>query len=164
MATMPTNIQYLYRDIQHVRANQTEAGWTPYIPIELVQCGDWLRQNTPVNAAVIGFADDCSYIPGSADRAVWAGHWGETPDYKTKLLEFLIFANATTSDRGRRFFLGTTHAQYLIYPTDIERESFVSQSGARYEIADFAKTPPPYLSKVYQNAKFAIFHIDMNQP
>ena len=64
-------------------------------------------------------------------------------------------------DSLRIAFLRETHAQYLLYPTHTDGiRTRRSPDGTVYSIVDFAAAPPPYLTKVYSNPDFTIFHIN----
>jgi hypothetical protein len=161
LASAPSNLLFLARDIRHLRQNRSENGRALYLSNGFADALSWLRDNAPPNAAVFGFPEDCLYVPGLAGRAVWSGHWSETPDFGQKVAWFYRFANASTPDDYRPEFLAMMHIDYMLYPTDPTIKEFTSDSGAHYIAADFARIPPRYLTKVYSNPEYSVFRVNV---
>lgn len=159
LLSLPTSLLFLSRDMAHITENRSETEQRPFLPDALVDCYAWLRTHTPPMAAVVGFPNLCTALPGFAGRTVWAGHWGETPQYGAKVSEFAHFSEADTPDSERRAFLAATHAQYLFYPNDVSAGSFTDKHGLVHHLADLAHVPVSGTVPVYANAQFTIFRL-----
>lgn len=159
LLSVPTSLLFLSRDMTHITENRSETEQVPFLSAALVDCYAWLRTHTPPEAAIVGFPDYCTALPGFAGRTVWAGHWGETPHYGTKVAEFARFSDADTSDSARRAFLAATHAQYLFYPNDMSASGFRDKRGRVHHWADLAHSPVSGTVPVYANAQFTIFRL-----
>jgi len=158
LATMPSNVLFLVRDINHLQNDKSETHLIPFLPNALGDVYHWLRANTPPGAAVIGPPSLCTYLPGEAGRAVWAGHWGETPQYAQKEKEFAEAFDALTPDADRDAFLISTGAQYLFYPNDVSPFAFKRRDGLHHFV-ELSAAPPAYLREVYQNQMFTVYEI-----
>jgi hypothetical protein len=158
LASAPSNALFLVRDFRHLEYNRSETHLTPFLSTSLVDVYGWLRTNTPENAAIVGFPGLCTYIPGEAGRAVWAGHWAETPSYGKKDAEFADAFDSLSSNTDRHAFLESTHAQYLFYPNDISKATF-KRHGETHTFVELTAAPPPYLTQVYKNDTFTVYQI-----
>jgi hypothetical protein len=160
LASMPSNLLFLSRDIDHLEVNRSETSQFPYLSATLVDVYHWTSANTAPGAAIVGPPVLCAYLPGYTGHAVWAGHWGETPDYAGKLSQFLRFSDSQTTDQERQSFLRSTRAQYLFFPNDVST-GYVTKSGEARQFTDFAHSPPPYLKPVHTNKDYTVFQIDL---
>lgn len=158
LASIPSNLLFLSRDMAHLVSNRSETLQTPYISDTLVDSFQWIAAHTPPNAAVVGSPQLCCYLPGYADRAVWAGHWAETPDYADKVGEYARMMDAETPSATRRAFLQSTGAEYLLYQNDVS-QGYVSKESVPHSFADLVHQTPPYLKPVYANKDFTLFQI-----
>ena len=158
LASMPSNVLFLVRDFKHLEYNRSETHLSPFLSNSLMDVYHWLRVNTPANAAVVGFPGLCTYLPGEAGRAVWAGHWSETPSYGKKDAEFADAFDSQASDADRHAFLLGTKAQYLFYPNDISKATF-NRHGEIHTFVELTATPPAYLTQVYKNDTFTVYAI-----
>ena len=158
LASMPSNVLFLVRDFKHLEYNRSETHLSPFISSSLVDVYHWLRVNTPADAAVVGFPGLCTYLPGEAGRAVWAGHWSETPSYGKKDAEFADAFDREASDADRHAFLLGTKAQYLFYPNDISKATF-KRHGEIHTFVELTAAPPAYLTQVYKNETFTVYAI-----
>ncbi len=159
LLSVPTSLLFLSRDMTHLTENRSETQQAPFLPDALVNCYGWLRTHTPSDTAIVGFPTLCAALPGFAGRTVWAGHWGETPQYGTKVSEFAHFTEADTPDSERRAFLAQTHAQYLFYPNNVSAADFTDKHGMVHHLADLAHHPVSGTVPVYTNAQFTIFRL-----
>ena len=157
LASAPSNALFLVRDFRHLSHNESETHLSPFLSMSLVDVYSWIRANTPADAAVVGFPGLCTYLPGEAGRAVWAGHWAETPSYGKKDAEFADAFDAQTPGAVRRAFLQSTNAQYLFYPNDISAATFRRHDGVHHFVSLAAV--PPYLMPVYKNDTFTVYRI-----
>ena len=158
LASAPSNALFLGRDFRHLSRNESETHLSPFLSTSLTDVYAWLRVNTPPRAAVVGFPGLCTALPGEAGRAVWAGHWAETPSYGKKDSEFADAFDAETPGAVRRAFLQSTNAQYLFYPNDVSQATF-KRHGEVHTFVALAAAPPPYLLPVYKNDMFTIYLI-----
>jgi len=158
LASLPSNALFLVRDFKHLEYNRSETHLAPFLSNSLVDVYHWLRANTPENAAIVGFPGLCTYLPGEAGRAVWAGHWAETPSYGKKDAEFADAFDAQALDTDRHAFLQSTKAQYLFYPNDVSIATF-KRHGEIHRFVQLTAAPPPYLTSVYKNDTFTVYVI-----
>ncbi len=160
LAALPSNAFFLLRDFRHLQTNHSETHLSPFLSMSLIDVYRWLHQNTPADAAVVGFPGLCTALPGEAGRAVWAGHWAETPSYGKKDAAFADAFDALTPDADRQAFLRTTGAQYLFYPNPryISSATF-KRHGAIHTFVELTAAPPPYLTEVYKNDEFTVYQI-----
>jgi len=158
LASLPSNALFLVRDFKHLEYDRSETHLAPFLNNSLIDVYLWLRANTPENAAVVGFPGLCTYLPGEAGRAVWAGHWAETPSYGTKDREFADAFDAAASDTDRAAFLHSTKAQYLFYPNDVSQATF-KRHGEIRTFVQLTAAPPSYLTQVYKNDTFTVYMI-----
>ena len=158
LASAPSSALFLRRDFRHLETLKSETHLTPYPLLDQRDVYRWLRAHTPADAAVVGLPGLCTYLPGEAGRAVWAGHWAETPSYGGKDAEFADAFDQEASDSDRHAFLLSTNAQYLFYPNDISKATFKR----RHQVHHFVQltlAPPPYLRQVYKNDTFTVYEI-----
>jgi hypothetical protein len=160
LLSMPSNAFFIRRDLVHLSENRSETSSQPFIGNDLLQTYQWIEVNTPPKAAVAGFPPLCLYLPARTGRAVWAGHWGETPDYGSKIGQFVDAMNSTTTDSDRQAFLTSTAAQYLLYLN--HPPPFPAAHHKSIVLADLAAHPPAYLVPVFSNANYTVFRIDGN--
>ncbi len=158
LASLPSNTLFLVRDCTHLEYDRSETHLAPFLTNSLVDVYRWLRASTPENAAVVGFPGLCTYLPGEAGRAVWAGHWAETPSYGKKDAEFADAFDKLTPEAGREAFLHSTGAQYLFYPNDVSQATF-KRHGELHTFVALTAAPPSYLAEVYKNDTFTIYRI-----
>ena len=158
LLSAPSNALFLTRDMRHLTQNRSETHLAPFLDKSLVDVYAWFRTNTPVDAKVVGPPSLCTYLPGETGRAVWAGHWGETPDYAEKEAAFADAFDAQTPPADREAFLKSTGAQYLFYPNDLSQASFKRRDGLHHWV-ELSATPAPYLNPVYKNDLFTVYAI-----
>jgi hypothetical protein len=158
LLSAPSNLLFLTRDMTHLENNRSETLQLPFLSDTLIDTFHWLAANTPPDAAVVGSPPLCAYLPGYADRAVWAGHWAETPHYGQKIQEYSRFSDSEMPDAARRQFLVSTKAQYLLYPNDVSG-GYVTKHGEQRQFADLVHQTPQYLTSVYANKDYTLFRI-----
>jgi uncharacterized membrane protein len=160
LASFPSNFLFLRRDVRHLERNRSETSLRPFLPETLYQTYGWIRHNLPPNASVLGMVTECAPLPGETGRSVWVGHWGETPNFGTKLNQVVRFFDARSTDDARRKFLAETGAGYLLYPNALGGQTYFTRGNAPHTYVDFQKNTPPYLSKIYANKDYTVFRID----
>ena len=158
LLSAPSNALFLTRDMRHLTQNLSETHLAPFLDKSLVDVYAWVRTNTPADAKVVGPPGLCTYLPGETGRAVWAGHWAETPDYGAKDAAFADAFDQQTPPAVREAFLKSTGAQYLFYPNDLSQASFKRRDGLHHWV-ELSAAPAPYLNPVYKNDLFTIYEI-----
>jgi len=158
LLSAPSNALFLERDMRHLTQNRSETHLPPFLDKSLVDVYAWFRTNTPADAKVVGLPGLCTYLPGETGRAVWAGHWAETPEYAEKDHQFADAFDAQTPPADREAFLKSTGAQYLFYPNDLSHASFKRRDGIHHWV-ELSAAPAPYLKPVYKNDLFTIYEI-----
>jgi hypothetical protein len=133
-----TNIAFLKRETDNFARNvsQTKSHRTYLQPGELAAL-DWVRAHSapgealqplpwmataqdPATGRTSLFPTDTAllyFAPGVTGRAVYCGHWGETPDFDAKLADLGLFVTRSPrwSDARRLAFLATLHVRYIIF-------------------------------------------------
>jgi hypothetical protein len=126
-----SSVRYLIRDVATAnRDGTTSTGAHPvYWDASDVRAWQWLGEHTPANAALLTFPLRGVIAPAFSGRAVYAGHWGETPAFTEKVRTVRDFYVGAMSSEARRRFLrenGLTHV--LIGP--VETMLMTQASGA----------------------------------
>jgi hypothetical protein len=158
LAAAPSNVLFVAREIRHVTLGVSETDQGPYIYDTLLEALSWIDKEAPPGAAVFGFPDDCLLVPGYTGHPVWAGHWGETPEYGAKLAQFRVFIDAAAPDYLRAQFLPTTNTQYVLYPVHVG--TFPDRKGNVHTMISLADDPPPYLREVHRNKDYVVFEVN----
>lgn len=166
-----SNFRFMARDLTGFRDNFIN-NQRPYLNRGEINALQWIERNTPADAAVqplpwiartpnnklalLDFSLGC-VIPGAIHRKVYCGHWGETPDYPSKIQDFIKFSRPDAPDAYRRELLTRMGVQYLIYS---QRDL---QDGTENPFHPFLSDPsqaPPYLRRVYSNRDADVYEID----
>jgi hypothetical protein len=152
LLTFPTNALFLERDFRHIEVNRSEiASAHPFLTVPQLDVLTWLNKNTVPKDAIIALPPIGQFIPGYCDRAVWVGHWSETPDYGKKLFKLMSMLSTSTPDELRYRFLLSTDADYLVYPADAALTPIKLKHG-NLRLSNFSTTAPSYLQKVFRTA------------
>jgi len=141
LLSVPTSLIWIARDVRHIRNGDSETQSPTYLTADDLRVFDWINHNTKPSDAFVGYPSQMLFVPAYCDRRVWCGHWGETPDYPTKVRETIKFSKNEILDP--RHFLETTGATYLVWPS----------------VTDTFTSPPDYLVPVYGNASYTIYRI-----
>lgn len=113
--TTPSNIRWLIRDGQNLVRNVTNTGiHRPYMEPEEWEAVQWLARNTRPEEAVLTFPSFAVFIPPFAGNRVYAGHWGETPQFAQRLRETLHFLDARRPDTERYELLRRAQVRYVV--------------------------------------------------
>lgn len=174
-----TNLRFVSREITNYAINRSQTGQhrTSLQPGE-IQALNWIRRHTPPNSNVqplpwvIQFTQQdrirrapydmtvACLTPGATGRKVYCGHWGETPDYGTRLLEVSSLLYPETTDAQRIALLRKMKVQYLLF-SQTEYADRIDNNSAQ-KLALFFRKPvslPPYLQLVYQNRDANVFRV-----
>ena len=129
---------YLYHDTRDILSGREQHQYRSTLTTGEVDALTWVRANTPVNAIVQpvpwfssaprrqadgSIAPDrdstlALFLPGLTGRAVYAGHWAETPDFDKRVADIrrLAFAPDPVDDAGVDYLLVSTHHDGPPYP------------------------------------------------
>ena len=169
-----TNLKFLLDETERFQEHETKIfiARTNLLPGE-VEALQWIAANTPAGAAVQpipwqtidlqarkrGISDMtlALFTPALADRAVYCGHFGETPDFVRRLNQDLgSVALGSLPDAQRIAILRRMNVQYLIFsqkdPQDAPADELFPQFRQRSPL-------PPYLHLVHSNPDADIYQI-----
>lgn len=124
-----TTLRWPIRDVQMaLNRNLTSTQQHPaYWPLSDIQAFEWIHAHTPPDAALLTYPPNGMLAPAYSGRRVWAGHWGETPNYNRER-----FATADA------FYWGTM--------TSAERAAFLRENGIDYVVESSFEQDYPALS------------------
>lgn len=133
-----TMVRFMVRDVQTgLTHNMTSTGIHPvYWDESEIAAFEWLRTHTPASATLMTFPHNGVLAPAYADRAVFAGHWGETPDYAEKMKVAVPFYWGGLDSRTRRRFLEMSGIRYVL-DSRLDREYTVASASNPH------RYPPP---------------------
>jgi hypothetical protein len=115
LLTIPSNVRFVARDWNHaINLNRGSTGlhlvfWPKQELEAMRRLHDWV----PAPALIQAVPWPSCLIPAMSGRRVWAGHWGETPDFGHKAGAVLHFFDPNTSSDWRRQFLATTGITHI---------------------------------------------------
>lgn len=152
--TTPSNIRWLIRDAQNLIRNMANTGMhRAYMEPEEWQAIQWLAQNTRPEEAVLTFPSYGVFIPPFAGNRVYAGHWGETPQFAERLRETLRFLDARRSDEERYDLLRRAKVKYIVAFSP-EMEGWFG-----VPVRDFVAQPLQGTEVVFQNRLVVILKL-----
>lgn len=178
-----TNIDFMLRDIGNFEINRVQTLLErPYLQPGEVQALDWIKDHTPENAAIqpipwlfvdpdlhkIGTSDVtlACFTPGLIRRAVYCGHWGETPDFGARLGELRQLILARTPDVQRIALLRKMGVRYLVFSQKAIADP--SQRTSQDAILDNlipmfrgVAPLPGYLLHVYGNDDADVYEVEL---
>lgn len=173
-----TNLLFVLRDIDNYANNlaQTQLQRTYLQPGE-IEALDWIRDHSTVSDAIqplpwiaragersIRSSDEsvACFTPGLIHRNVYCGHWGETPDFGSKLKDLRDLELASTTEEARRALLRKMKVRFLLFSQKPARDS----SSDATAFADAAlpifrgRLPlPPYLQLVHSNEDADVYAV-----
>lgn len=152
--TTPSNIRWILRDGQNLMRNMANTGMhRVYLEPEEWEALQWLANNTHPEQAVLTFPSFGVFIPAFAGNRVYAGHWGETPQFSQRLRETLRFLDARTSDLERHALLQRARTEYIVaFSRELEPWFGIP-------LRDFVANPLSGTSVVFQNRLITILKI-----
>jgi hypothetical protein len=116
-------------------------------PVAEAEAVEWLRENTPVNATILGSYQTGNYVAAQAGQRVVLGHWAETVDFVGKETAVAQFFHSETPDSWRQDFL----QQYNI--------NYVWVGPREQALGSFDPATAKYLTPLYQNKTITIFAV-----
>ncbi len=136
---------YLLADVTMVAT--VEQPYPLFRPADELAAVNWLRENAPATAVVLGEYETGNYVAAQAGQRVVLGHWAETMHYAEKETAVTQFFTATTPDSWRDDMLLTYVVNYVWYGP---REK---------ELGSFDPASSPYLELVYENDTIQIYRV-----
>lgn len=156
-----SNWAVLFKDAGKLQMNRRDIdGLTRYYLYKgEIESMNWLRKNAPKNSkvqplpwleadkkGVVSVVDDtlANFLPAYTGHSVNMGHWGETPDYGLKKVNWLKFVFPNTPEDKRQLLLKESGVQYIIFSQkNIKRQDEVPLLSAY-----LFKRPPAYLRHI----------------
>jgi len=152
--TTPSNVRWLIRDAHNLIRNMANTGMhRAYMEPEEWEAIQWLARNTSPQEAVLTFPSFGVFIPPFAGNRVYAGHWGETPQFAERLRETLRFLDARRSDEERYELLRRAKTKYIVAFTPELRGWF------GVPLRDFVAQPLRGTEVVFQNRLIVILKV-----
>ncbi|MBI3910641.1 MAG: hypothetical protein HY320_06880 [Armatimonadetes bacterium] len=148
-----TSVRFMARDvIAATEQNLSSTGVHPvYWPAEELRVMRWMSNHLPRDAVIWCLPVSGALIPAVAGRTVYAGHWGETPDFPEKMREAIAAFSGRTPTTLLRDYLrsrGITH----IYTGLLERSPLPGTPGL-----DLSRLP--FLRVVHRDGQAAVYEV-----
>ncbi|HEY3331323.1 MAG TPA: hypothetical protein VGK19_14940 [Capsulimonadaceae bacterium] len=141
LLSVPSNLVWIAREMHHLSRGDSETQSVTFLSADDTAVFDWIRDNTKPTDTFVGDPTKMLFVPGLTGRAVWCGHWGETPDYAGKFKQLGLLARGGMDDPHA--FLKSTKTTYLVWP----------------EGTNAFNPTPSYLKPVYGNPTYTIYEI-----
>lgn len=174
-----SNIRFVVRDITNYTINRSQTmQQRPYLERGELEALNWLKANTPPEAAIqplpwvlvmdvdgrtrSGVYDSslACFAPGLIHRKVYCGHWGETPDFGSKLNTMSRFTHPMTDDTERQAILRSMKVDYLLFSQLRVADEMDNKSAEKAAPMFRGLTElPDYLEKVYSNEDAAVYRV-----
>jgi hypothetical protein len=139
-----SNLTTIASDLVIYQTRSTNA----YLSSELMAANQWLKENTPAWAVILGAMKDASsVIPAYSGRRVYLGHGVETIHFWAKDAEVRWFFSQNHFAVGEKEFLNKRKINYIFY------------SDAEKQLGGFSPLNKNYLQPVYQNSKIGIYQV-----
>jgi len=137
---------YLWLDVTRIAAlTQPDPFFRPAAEVAAV---DWLRENTPGTAVILGSYQTGNLVAARTGQRVMLGHWAETVDFADKEAIVNQFFDSSTSDAWRQEELNKFRVDYVWF-------------GPREQaVGDFDPDTAVYLTPVYKNETITIFAVN----
>lgn len=153
------SLVYLYHDTRDILAGVEQGRYRSTLTAPEVDALAWVRKNTPPGAVVqpVPFVDKrmklsagldntvALFTPGLTGRAVYAGHWAETPDFDQRIADVQRLTRPSTIPKDTVAALDASGIAYFIYSE--------TSAGA-------APAVPVYMRLVYANQGAAVYMVD----
>jgi hypothetical protein len=158
LATIPTSLLWIDRDVRHVVADRSETSTPPFISSDESAAFDWIRHNTPEDSAFLGPPSLMIFVPGWCDRGTYVSHWSETPRYADRVRELTTFLIDGMPDYARAQYLATCKVDYFVFPNSLEGQpaNFRHRTGETY--ANF-HSMSDILQPVYSNTELTVYKV-----
>jgi hypothetical protein len=129
LLTVPTNALRALEDIAEAGDRPQDLNWiSAYWPEADLKAMAWIRTHTPADAAFFCTPLSGRYIAAVAGRAVYAGHWGETPRFAERVGATIGFFQQPQGPDQRLLQLHGCATQYVYQGTTEQRSGRVDLS------------------------------------
>lgn len=112
--SLNSNFAFLARDIGLLNQGQTVTHYLPYATRDEMVAMQWLKHHGSQRDIVFAPPTFSLFTPALAGLKVYYGHWSETPNYASKLREWMAFINESTDVRIRLNILKRTKARFYV--------------------------------------------------
>ena len=134
---------YLWLDVTRIAAvTQPDLFFRPAAE---VAASNWLRENAPDTAVVLGSYQTGNYVAAHAGQRVVIGHWAETVDFSGKQTAVTHFYGSDSGDAWRQEYLAALNIDYVWF------------SPREQALGTFHPETAVYLTRVYQNEAVSIY-------
>lgn len=148
LLTVPTNLLRTLEDIAETGDHPQDLNWfSAYWPQADLKATTWIRTHTPQDAAFFCTPLSGRYIAATAGRAVYVGHWGETPRFSERIGATIDFFRQPQTPEARLLQLHTCATNYVYQGTTEHRAGQVDLSH------------DPGLQKIYDQDSVAIYRV-----
>ncbi len=161
LALLPTNFLFLYRDVHLARTEgRTSTGTHPvYWPASDQRAWQWLHKNAPPGAALLTFPFNGVMAPASTGRPVYAGHWGETPNFKDRIPEAVKLYWGPWTPGERKTFLQQHGIRYVLFGPIEQRWVVPYASEGGYPPAVVSIPRDPNLRPVFKEGETTLYEV-----
>lgn len=168
---------FMLRDVQVAREeNLTSTRLHPaYWRSDLLEAYRWLGRETPPDSVVLALPSHAVLIPALSGRAVYAGHWGETPDFGERFRQALLIygAQPRTAELRRALSAGPDPGREAPDPAaefSRLRRLWLHRSGITHlvwgpyerqaaEAGPLPLTAEPFLTPIHRSGETVIFRV-----
>ncbi len=152
-----SSVRYLIRDVVVAnRESTTSTGAHPvYWDTSDVHAWEWLGRHSSAGSALLTFPLRGVLAPAYSGRALYAGHWGETPDFTGKVrTAHDFYSGAMTSDERRQFLRENRLTHVLVGPVEA-----MVMTQVRGGVVAPVLTSEPFLRPVFSKGKTTLFEV-----
>lgn len=114
LLTTASNISFLSKDTLLLSVGDTATIYSAYLTDDSLGAMAWLRRHASAEEAAYAPPTFALFTPALAGKPVYYGHWSETPDYESKLKDWLRFRAPGTSEWERAQILAGTEATHVV--------------------------------------------------
>ncbi len=112
--SLNSNFAFLARDIGLLNQGRTVTHYLPYATRDEMAAMQWLKHHGSQGHIVFASPTFSLFTPALAGLKVYYGHWSETPNYASKLREWMAFIDESTDVRIRLNILRRTKARFYV--------------------------------------------------
>ncbi|MCX8053124.1 MAG: hypothetical protein N3B12_04900 [Armatimonadetes bacterium] len=112
--TTGSNVGFLSQDINLLSVGHTVTHYAPYIGNDEMAAMQWLRNDRDWRKTIFAPPTFALFTPAFTGHRVYYGHWSETPDYASKLREWMKFANPETSADSLALIVARAQPAYVV--------------------------------------------------
>jgi hypothetical protein len=160
-----SNVRFLVRDASQAKPDGiTSTSIHPvYWPESGIHAFEWLGRSSPRTAALLTWPMNGVLAPAYSGRAVYAGHWGETPRFPDRVTEaFRFYWGIWNSEERLRFLRANGITHVLLSPMD---RSYMEAQALGY-LQKGRAVPPPrplegesFLLPVFREGEAVLFQV-----